>query len=104
MYLYKFKQNINFLLWIINTYSHIYFFTYEIKNKSIKTNRHKLCEDTLKKTATIILKVLLILNRDFSVYHMTSLAKHFSVLTQTLELHTKHHVNILQSQKKKFQF
>lgn len=56
----------------------------------------------LKKTATITLKVPLILNRDFSVHHMTSLARHFSVLTHTLEPHTKHHVNISGSQKKIF--
>lgn len=37
---------------------------------------------------------------DFSVHHMTSLARHFSVLTHTLELHIKSHVNILGSQKK----
>ena len=61
-----------------------------------------LCEDMLKKIATIILKVLNNKQTDFSVYLMTSLARHFSVLIHTLERHTENHVNILGSQKNIF--
>lgn len=74
------------------------FFTNNI-NKSIKTNKsifimwrcvkenwYYPSESSLDSKQT-----------DFSVHHMTSLARHFSVLTHTLELHTKNHVNILGS-------
>lgn len=72
----------------------------------IETNQSKLtdksyllCGDVLKKTATHSESSLDSKQIDFSVHHMTSLARHFLVLTHTLELHTKHHVNISGSQK-----
>lgn len=72
-------------------------------NKSIKTNRQKLfiCEGLLRKTATIILKVLDSKQRLFSPSIIwPHWLGNFFVLTHTLELHTKNHVNILGSQKK----
>lgn len=73
----------------------------------IGTNQSKLidksnllCGDMLKKIATHSESSLDSKQIDFSVHHMTSPARHFLVLTHTLELHTKNHVNISGSQKK----
>lgn len=70
-------------------------------NKSIKTDKScSLCEDMLRKTAAIIQSSLD--SQQTWVHPMTSMARHFPVLTHALELHTKNHVDILGSQKKVF--